>query len=127
MSLFQIMPAQIPQIEAKMLKPTTNFNKLFSLNPDVTFSGNNSYTFTPSYSFGGFQGNSTNLQMGSFRLKNGMRINTYGDYNSKGYRMPNRSAMPWARNNFRGAFEMKSANGNFGIRLALQQGQRTPF
>lgn len=49
------------------------------------------------------------MQMGSFKLKNGMRINTYGDYDKDGWRVPNRSAMPWERNNFRGAFELKSA------------------
>ena len=56
-----------------------------------------------------------------------MRLNTYGDYNSQGYRMPNRSALPWERNNFRGAFELKSANGNFGIRVEVQQGRSQPF
>ena len=57
----------------------------------------------------------------------GMRINTYGDYNKDGWRVPNRSAMPWERNNFRGAFELKSANGNFGIRIEVQQGRNTPY
>ena len=57
----------------------------------------------------------------------GMRINTYGDYNKDGWRVPNRSAMPWERNNFRGAFELKSANGNFGIRIEVQQGRNVPY
>ncbi len=56
-----------------------------------------------------------------------MRINTYGDYNKDGWRVPNRSAMPWERNNFRGAFELKSANGNFGIRIEVQQGRNVPY
>ena len=38
-----------------------------------------------------------------------------------------RSALPWEKNNFKGAFEMKSANGAFGIRIEVQQGNRTPF
>ncbi len=33
-----------------------------------------------------------------------MRINTYGEYNADGYRVPNRSALPWERNAFKGAF-----------------------
>lgn len=64
--------------------------------------------------------------MGSFKLKNGMRINTYGEYNADGYRVPNRSALPWERNAFKGAFELKSANGSFGIRIEVQQG-RNPY
>ena len=67
------------------------------------------------------------MQMGSFKLKNGMRINTYGDYDKDGWRVPNRSAMPWERNNFRGAFELKSANGKFGIRIEVQQGRNAPY
>lgn len=64
---------------------------------------------------------------GVFQTENGMRINTYGDYDKDGWRVPNRSAMPWERNNFRGAFELKSANGNFGIRIEVQQGRNAPY
>ena len=59
--------------------------------------------------------------MGSFQLKNGMRINTYGDYDKEGWRMPNRSALPWERNNFRGAFELKSEDGSFGLRIEVRE------
>lgn len=52
-----------------------------------------------------------------------MEINTYGDYDKDGWKVPNRSAMPWEKNNFRGAFELKSSNGNFGIRIEVQQGR----
>ena len=75
----------------------------------------------------GFWGSTDNLQMGSFRLKNGMRINTYGEYDKDGWKVPNHSALPWEKNNFKGAFEMKSSNGAFGIRIEVQQGNRTPF
>ena len=50
-----------------------------------------------------------------------MRINTYGEYDKDGWKVPNRSALPWEKNNFKGAFEMKSANGAFGIRIEVQQ------
>ena len=33
----------------------------------------------------------------------------------------------WEKNNFRGAFELKSANGNFGIRIEVQQGRNGPY
>lgn len=45
------------------------------------------------------------MQMGTFKLKNGWKINTYGDYDKDGWKVPNRSAMPWEKNNFREAFE----------------------
>ena len=35
--------------------------------------------------------------------------------------------VPWEKNNFRGAFELKSANGNFGIRIEVQQGRNGPY
>ena len=37
-----------------------------------------------------------------------------------------RSALPWEKNTFKGAFELKSANGAFGIRIEVQQG-RNPY
>ena len=35
--------------------------------------------------------------------------------------------VPWEKNNFNGAFEMKSENGNFGIRIEVQRGRTTPY
>ena len=97
----------------------------------ATYSQGFSDAFSPSafsgfgYGYGwGLSSSPQFMQMGSFKLKNGMRINTYGDYDKDGWRVPNRSAMPWEKNNFRGAFELKSANGNFGIRIEVQQGRR---
>jgi hypothetical protein len=31
--------------------------------------------------------------------------------------------MPWQRNNFNAAFEMKSANGKFGIKVEVNAGR----
>ena len=65
--------------------------------------------------------------MGIFTLKNGMRIHTYGEYDKDGWKVPNPSALPWEKNNFKGAFELKSANGAFGIRIEVQQGRHVPY
>ncbi len=70
---------------------------------------------------------SSNMQTGSFLLKNGMRITTYGEYNKDGWKVPNRSALPWERNNFKGAFELKSPNGSFGVRIEVQQKGRISY
>lgn len=126
MSLMNLMPPRLPKMNYDISDAGKDYNQLFRLNPDATYSQGLSNVFTPSYSspFGlyGF-GSSQNLQMGSFKLKNGMRINTYGEYNADGYRVPNRSALPWEKNAFKGAFELKSANGTFGIRIEVQQGR----
>lgn len=128
MGLMSVMPPHLPKVDLSLSDTSKDFNQLFRLNPDVTYSQGLSNVFTPSFSgFGGFGfGSAQNLQMGSFKLKNGMRINTYGEYNADGYRVPNRSALPWERNAFKGAFELKSANGSFGIRIEVQQG-RNPY
>lgn len=129
MGLMSVMPPRLPQLNFDMSSEASkDYNQLFRLNPDITYSQGASYLFSPSYSGFGWPGfgSSQHLQMGSFKLKNGMRINTYGEYNAEGYRVPNRSALPWEKNTFKGAFELKSANGSFGIRIEMQQG-RSPY
>lgn len=132
MGLMNVMPPQLPKLDFQMSDAGKDYNQLFSLNPDVTYTQGLSNVFSSSYfgggtfGFGGF-GSTQNLQMGSFKLKNGMRINTYGEYNADGYKVPNRSALPWERNNFKGAFELKSANGSFGIRIEVQQGHNSLY
>lgn len=56
-----------------------------------------------------------------------MEITTYGEYDADGNKVRNPSALPWEKNNFNGAFEMKSENGNFGIRIEVQRGRTTPY
>lgn len=112
-------------------EPLPDFSKLFKLNSNATYGTANSSIFgiTP-YSLGsmGFPyagGNALSagtgtIQMGSFRLKNGLILNTYGDYNAAGYRV-NNPVEPWRRNNFQGSLELKSKNGKFGFRVDVQQ------
>ncbi len=111
-----------------------DYSQLFRLNPDVTYSSGLSNMFSSGSSFylNPFGLNSVgslmeNLQMGSFKLKNGMRINTYGEYNKEGRKVFNPSALPWERNNFKGAFELKSQDGSFGFRIEVQQGRNSPY
>ena len=52
------------------------------------------------------------LELGYIRMD--LDSNVWKDYESK-------------KNNFKGAFEMKSSNGAFGIRIEVQQGNRSPF
>lgn len=136
MNLMKMAAPPMPKPTLTVPDASKDYSFLFRLNPDVTYSQGFSDMFSPGSStfysmnpFGltGFGSSPTNLQMGSFRLKNGMHINTYGEYNKDGWKVPNPSALPWERNNFKGAFEMKSANGAFGIRIEVQQGRTTPY
>lgn len=137
MSLMKMAaPPRLPRFTLEIPDASKDYSRLFQLNPNVTYSQGLSNIFSLSNSrfyssnpFGltGFWGSTDNLQMGSFTLKNGMRINTYGEYDKDGWKVPNPSALPWEKNNFKGAFEMKSANGAFGIRIEVQQGRNHAF
>lgn len=129
-------PPRLPKFTLEIPDASKDYSRLFQLNPNVTYSQGLSNIFSLSNSrfyssnpFGltDFWGSTDNLQMGSFTLKNGMRINTYGEYDKDGWKVPNPSALPWEKNNFKGAFEMKSANGAFGIRIEVQQGRNHAF
>ena len=100
-------------------KKEINYNDILSFKngPEMGFSN-----FSAIYSGYGFGGNSLTLQKATFRLKNGISINTMGEYDSYGYKRYNPSALPWQKNNFNGAFEVKSKNGNFGVRVEVNRG-----
>ena len=129
-------PPQLPKFTLEIPDASKDYNSIFRLNPNATYSQGFSDKFSLSNSmvysmnpFGltGFWSTPDNLQMGSFKLKNGMRINTYGEYDKDGWKVPNPSALPWERNNFKGAFELKSANGAFGFSIEVRQGNKAPF
>lgn len=99
------------------------------INQNLTFQGNVAgvsllQSFRSLYSP---VGGDVNWQGASYKLKNGMRINTYGEYNADGYKVYNPSALPWERNRFNAAFEIKSANGNFGIKVEMQGGRNNLY
>lgn len=93
----------------------------------TTTTSSNQLTYQGGWIGGGLGNRPTTWQSSSYRLKNGMRINTYGEYNADGYKVMNPAALPWERNNFNAAFEMKSSNGNFGVRVEVQRGRNTPY
>ena len=136
MSLLKMEAPRLPEFTLEIPDASKDYSRMFRLNPNATYSQglSNVFSLTNStvysmnpFGLSGFWSSPENLQMGSFRLKNGMRINTYGEYDKDGWKVPNHSALPWEKNNFKGAFEMKSPNGAFGIRIEVQQGNRTPF
>ncbi|MEG1564170.1 MAG: occludin [Bacteroides sp.] len=58
---------------------------------------------------------------GIMTSKNGWRIRTYGTMTPDWRRVPTPGALPWEKNRYEGAFELKSANGTFGLRIEVKQ------
>ena len=107
--------------------PYTLSPDAFKLNSNVTYLGSMAVSSSYASVFSLSYPSIGNWQETSFKLNNGMRINLYGEYNADGYKVYNPSALPWQRNNFNAAFEMKSANGNFGIKVEVHGGRNNPY
>ena len=116
MGLMNVTPPKLPKFSLDVPDVSKDYNQIFRLNTDATYTQGFTDAFSSPFSgFGygygwGLSSSPQFMQMGTFKLKNGWKV-------------PNRSAMPWEKNNFRGAFELKSSNGNFGIRIEVQQGR----
>lgn len=97
-----------------------NYNIFFQLDPRWTFGSESISTgFSTMYSYGFYSG-TTQFQTATFRLNDNTRLTLYGQYNADGWRMPNRSALPWERNNFMGGMELKF-NNNFSVRIDVKR------
>lgn len=127
---------------AYLIPPTLSFKPFdmsmagpYAINPDAVridkrmiFSGNQSFSYSPvSYAYPGSFGSNVRWQGASYKLNNGVRINTYGEYNADGYKVYNPAAMPWERNNFNAAFEVKSPDGKFGIKVEMHGGRKNAY
>ena len=129
MGLMNVAPPKLPKFSLDVPDVSKDYNQIFRLNTDATYTQGFTDAFSSPFSgFGygygwGLSSSPQFMQMGTFKLKNGWKINTYGDYDKDGWKVPNRSAMPWEQNNLRKAIELKSSNGNFGIRIEVQQGR----
>ena len=97
LSLMHRPAPTLPSFKLEIPDASKDYGRIFRLDPAVTYS-----LETPQFgwdTYGFFGSTPTTLQAGSFRLKNGMRLNTYGQYNKEGWRVPDPSALPWQRDN----------------------------
>ena len=122
---------QLPKFDLSMPDMSKDYNQIFRLNTDATYSQGFTDAFSSSYFSGfgygwGLSSSPQFMQMGSFKLKNGMRINTYGDYDKDGWRVPNRSAMPWEKNNFREHSSSNPLMAISGYELKCSRGAMSP-
>lgn len=106
--------------------PVLDYSRIFSMPNRWVYGQVYHSSFSP-WGFHSFYQTPMNLQSATYRLNNGARLITYGEYNADGSKVQNPSALPWQRNNFKGGFEFKSSNGNFGIRIEVNRGRETPF
>lgn len=120
-----LIPPQLTYQPYRASEMLPDYNERFRPGSSITY---DRVTYTSgTLGFGSlYTGMPTTLQSATFRLNNGLRITTYGEYDAQGRKVKNYQALPWERNNFKGAFEVKSANGNFGIRLEVQRGRTFP-
>ena len=95
-----------------------NYSRLFALPTTSATYGRTSGTSSLWSAWSPTEGD---LHSAQFKLNNGWRLNTQGQYNADGYRRVAPSALPWERNKFHGAFELKSPNGAFGIKVEVRR------
>ena len=102
-----------------------SFRPFYQFKPSIRYMGPSSTYYSALYPSIG--NGVLNWQSASFTLNNGIRINTYGEYDSDGYKRYNPSALPWEKNNFNAAFEIKSPNGKFGFKVEVHHGRNYPY
>ena len=77
-----------------------NYNEIFRPNMNIIYDrGSYNHVFTPMYPGMGIYGFGTmsmppTLQSATFKLKNGLHITTYGEYDADGNKVRNPSALP---------------------------------
>lgn len=83
MGLMNLSTPTLPKFTLEIPDASKDYSRIFQLNPNVTYSqglsnifslSNSRYFSSNPFGLTGFWGSTDNLQMGSFTLKNGMRI-----------------------------------------------------
>lgn len=120
-----LMPPKLPEFNADPLNSALpkDYNALFQLPGSSTYSKGYMQNSGLMYGYGFFS--SPDYMYGaSFKLNDKVSLNTYGQYDIYGRRMPDTNALPWEKNNFKSAMELKF-NKNFGIRIEVEQRRNT--
>lgn len=132
-----LLDTRLMNVKAAVMKRPTlsvdnvllkDYSSLFRLDPSVSYSQGYTNLFSRYAYYGTYDGfpyvwgpSSDFMNMSSFTLKNGMHLNMIGQYDANGRLMPGVHVMPWEKHDFKGAFELKSANGAFGIRIEVSR------
>jgi hypothetical protein len=116
--LFALSQPKLPKYDLSVAALLRNFDKAFSLNNDVVYS----QVGVPLYSSvtGGYDGVAT-MNSATYKLRNGARLTTYGNFGADGRRNPY-AGTPWSKMDFRGGAEIKFNNGfRFGVEVQYQK------
>lgn len=130
-SLYTMPILQLPSY-TELLKTTPsmeNFLESLSRSPQWMFTKATSDalpTLIYGYNAFDFQSPTQNLGMGTIKLNSNLRLNLYGQYAPDGSKLPGNNLLPWEKNYFKGAMELK-VNKNFGIRVEVQRGGYNPY
>ena len=66
-------------------------------------------------------------QSTTYKLNNGMRLTSYGEYDADGKKVMNQHALPWQKQNFNAGVWLESSDGKFGIGIEVHRGRNNPF
>ena len=128
MRLMNAANLKLPKFNFEFAPLAKDYNQFFALPSNEVYSLESITSSSMNSAFGfSAYGFTESLQKATFKLNNGWSLNAFGNYNASGWKMPNQSAFPWEKNNFRGGFELKSNNNTFGIRLEVRQGREYPY
>ena len=122
-NMSQLMPL-LPDDNALKINPeawTLNKNVIPTVTSSLSFPTSGAFVYLGSQS-APFQWQST-----TYKLNNGMRFTTFGEYDADGRRVRNPQALPWQKQNFNAGFELKSEDGKFGIGIEVHRGRNNPF
>jgi len=122
MGLMTLSAPTLPTFNLLDVPFPKNYNEI--LFPETRWTFGQGYTggfstFGPGYYGHSPLGNSSYMQSATLQLRGNARLTLYGEYTADGWRRRDPSALPWQRNDFKGAVEFKS--GNFGVRLEVQR------
>lgn len=123
-----LMPPKLPAFNVDPLNSdqAPDFNALFQLPGSATYSTGYVYNSYDPLFGGGLFSSPNYLKGASFKLGGNTTLNTYGQYDMYGRKVPNPGALPWEKNNFVGGMELKF-NKNFGVRIEVQRRQNPMY
>ena len=119
----QLMPLLPDDGELKINPNAWTFNNkvIYTTTSSLNFSPHGALVYPGAHSLP-FQWQST-----TYKLNNGMRLTSYGEYEADGRRVMNPQAMPWQKQNFNAGFWLESSDGKFGIGIEVHRGRNNPF
>ncbi len=122
-NMSQLMPLLPDDNELKINPNAWSFSNkvIYSVTSRLNFSPHGALAY-PGTMSAPFQ-----WQSATYKLNNGMRLTSYGEYDADGRKVLNPQAMPWQKQNFNAGVWLESSDGKFGIGIEVHRGRNNPF